>query len=89
MVLGFETAGAVQCFIPPAVPSMATPLCLHGGMGERWWRVGGAVYLLDAVKAGARHAAHCAGVERSSRARTQKLAAVAKRDPRPCGPPCA
>lgn len=81
-LLGFETAGgAMQCFIPPCRTQVwQRRWSFMESMGERWWRVGGAVYLLDSVKR-VQGMRLIAPAWSDQRVRERKLASVAKREP--------
>jgi SAM-dependent methyltransferase len=79
-LLGFETtAGELACFIPPCrTPAWQQRWGFMENMGERWWRVGGAVYLLDSVKR-VQGMRLLAPAWSDQRVKERKLASVAKR----------
>ncbi|MBL8521012.1 MAG: methyltransferase domain-containing protein [Betaproteobacteria bacterium] len=80
-LLGFETAGgAMQCFIPPCrTEAWQRRWGFMETMGERWWSVGGAVYLIDAIKR-VQGMRLIAPAWSDQRVRERKLASVAKRN---------
>lgn len=51
-LLGFEvSAGRLVCYVPPVKrPEWLERLAFMEPAGDRWWAVGGAVYMLQAVK---------------------------------------
>jgi SAM-dependent methyltransferase len=81
-LLGFEvTDGELACFIPPcATERWQTRFAFMESLGQRWWKVGGAVYLLDAVKR-VQGMRIIAPAWSDQRLKQRKLASVAKRAP--------
>lgn len=81
-LLGFEiTNGELACFIPPCeTERWQSRFAFMESLGQRWWRVGGAIYMLDAIKrvSGMRLIAPAWS---DQRIKERKLASVAKREP--------
>ena len=80
-LLGFKpSAGRLACYIPPCEsPVWQKRWAFMEAAGDRWWGVGGGVYMLEAIK-------HVQGMRLISPAwsdqkvRERKFAAVAKRE---------
>lgn len=51
-LLGFEpSSGRLDCYIPPVEsPVWQNRMSFMEAMGDRWWGVGGGVYMLEAIK---------------------------------------
>jgi SAM-dependent methyltransferase len=89
-LLGFEpSAGRLACYIPPCESvQWQRRWSFMEGMGNHWWRVGGGVYMLEAIK-------RVQGMRLMTPAWSdrkvaeRKFAAVAKRDRLPGGEPVA
>jgi SAM-dependent methyltransferase len=81
-LLGFEpSAGRLACYIPPCESEQwQRRWGFMEGMGNHWWRVGGAVYMLEAIKRV--HGMRLMTPAWSDRkVADRKFAAVAKREP--------
>lgn len=79
-LLGFEpSAGRLACYIPPCeTPQWQRRWGFMEGMGNHWWRVGGGVYMLEAIKRV--HGMRLMTPAWSDRKVERKFAAVAKRE---------